>query len=331
MLEKPDKPKKSAPRKRKANLGHDTDVTHEGRAETAAAGQTGGDAQIPGAGGGPYQQLCGDIRAKCRWRRVWMKTQHKRDRALESQIRRTETDWSPGEEMSDAERAKCNKEAMAIIAKARKGEGKPEIVGAVLALDQAREPADKMEAKYKAEAEKLALQLAVQEWIETVHGAGAGGLATIIGETGSLSNYSGPAKVWKRLGFAPYDGFAGSTWKRDSWRPRNLTSEEWIENPFSGARYALMYSIADSMLRQQKEGRDKERKEGDPEYRSGTKYGEQKGPFGEVYVKRRLHTDVTHPEWTAGHSHADALRIMMKEFLKQLWREWNRIEAEREK
>jgi len=178
-----------------------------------------------------------------------MKTQHKLDRALESQIRRTETDWSPGEEMSDAERAKCNKEALAIIAKARKGEGKPEIIVAVLALDEARGPADKMEAKYKKEAEVLALQLPVYQWIESIPGTGAGGLATIIGETGSLSLYSSCAKVWKRLGYAPYDGFAGSTWKRDSWRPRNLTSEEWIENPFSGARYALMYSIADSMLR----------------------------------------------------------------------------------
>jgi hypothetical protein len=45
------------------------------------------------------------------------------------------------------------------------------------------------------------------------------------------------------------------------------------------------------------------------------------GPLQLAYEERRAHTAVTHPEWTAGHSHNDALRVTAKEILKQLWRE----------
>lgn len=44
------------------------------------------------------------------------------------------------------------------------------------------------------------------------------------------------------------------------------------------------------------------------------------GELRQVYDSRRAHTAVTHPEWTPGHSHNDALRIVSKHMLKQLWR-----------
>lgn len=44
------------------------------------------------------------------------------------------------------------------------------------------------------------------------------------------------------------------------------------------------------------------------------------GELRQVYDNRRAHTAVTHPEWTPGHSHNDALRIVSKHLLKQLWR-----------
>lgn len=43
-------------------------------------------------------------------------------------------------------------------------------------------------------------------------------------------------------------------------------------------------------------------------------------PYGQLYLDRRAHTTVTHPEWNPGHGLNDALRIMGKELLKQLWR-----------
>ena len=43
-------------------------------------------------------------------------------------------------------------------------------------------------------------------------------------------------------------------------------------------------------------------------------------PYRKVYDYRRAHTEVTRPDWTAGHSHNDALRKVSKEVLKDLWR-----------
>lgn len=43
-------------------------------------------------------------------------------------------------------------------------------------------------------------------------------------------------------------------------------------------------------------------------------------PFRRTYDTRRAHTAITHPDWSDGHSHNDALRITAKEILKQLWR-----------
>jgi hypothetical protein len=42
--------------------------------------------------------------------------------------------------------------------------------------------------------------------------------------------------------------------------------------------------------------------------------------YRKVYERRRAHTATTHPEWTDGHSHNDALRVVSKEILKDLWR-----------
>lgn len=44
-------------------------------------------------------------------------------------------------------------------------------------------------------------------------------------------------------------------------------------------------------------------------------------PFRLTYDKRRGHTSVTHPEWTDGHRHNDALRVTSKDILRRLWRE----------
>jgi hypothetical protein len=53
--------------------------------------------------------------------------------------------------------------------------------------------------------------------------------------------------------------------------------------------------------------------------KSGTKHGRPIGPYGAVYVSRREHTDLTHPDWSLGHARMDAIRITMKAFLKDLW------------
>ena len=255
------------------------------------------------------------IRAHHRRRRYAIKVQGKIDRALESFIRINATDWKfdADEKTRDA----ANKLVKEMIAAARKGKGEPAIVEMVQKTDLGREPFDGMRATAEKAMEKLARDLPVATWINGIRGAGLLGMATIVAEAGDLSNYPNVAKLWKRLGFAPYDGFAGSTWKRDTWRPRSLTKDEWIDNPFSGERYALMHQIAVWLVNAQWIAAGK----------TGTGEGAPNGPYGEVYAARRAHTAKTHPDWSKQHGRMDALRVTMKEFLKDLWVEWRRRAA----
>lgn len=254
-----------------------------------------------------------EIRRHHRRRRFAMKIQQKLDRALESFLRVNATEWSP--DMEEADREAINKAVKALIKRIRAGEDS-EFADVVRTSDEARAPADAMRDISEKRMAKLAMELPVYPWVENVKGAGALGLATIVAEAGDLANYQTPAKLWKRLGFAPFDGYAGSTWKRQTWRPRALTAEEWIENPFSGERYALMHQIAVWLRNTQWIGKAKS-KSGD---------GEPDGPYGDVYAARRTHTFTTHPDWTPGHRQMDALRFMMKRFLKDLHAEWQKVQ-----
>jgi hypothetical protein len=255
------------------------------------------------------------IKGHHRRRRYAMKVQQKIDRALESFVRINATQWTY--DASEADREKFNREVAKIIASARKGDGDKLIVELVQKTDRGREPFDAIRKAAESAMEKLTEHLPVAEWIKGVRGAGALGLATIVAEAGDLANYPNPAKLWKRLGFAPYDGHAGSSWKRQTWRPRTLTAEEWIANPFSGERYALMHQIIVWLVNAQWIGKAKTE--------SGE--GEPNGPYGEIYAARRKHTMQTHPDWTDGHRRMDALRVTMKAFLKDLHVEWRNPRA----
>jgi len=250
------------------------------------------------------------IRGLHRQRRFAMKVQQKLDRSLESFIRINATEWNPNAD--DADREKANRHVREIIMSIR--DGTPhDLADEVHMADAARYPADTRRAAAEKAMEKAAKELPVFRWIESIRGAGALGLATIVAEAGDLANYPNPAKLWKRLGFAPFDGYAGSTWKRATWRPRTLTAEEWIANPFSGERYALMSQIATWLVNAQWIAGDKKAGE----------EGRPNGPYGEVYAVRRKQTLASHSDWTDGHRRKDALRIAMKAFLRDLWAEWN--------
>jgi hypothetical protein len=265
--------------------------------------------------GSPLSETVAAIRAHHRARRHAMGIQQVLDRKLESYIRINFTEWHVDD--SEADRKKANEEALALIKAARKGEGEAEIVETVTMSDNSRSFSDVHRKRHEKEMENLAKMLPVAPWVDAVPGLGMLGLATIVAETGDLSNYANVAKVWKRLGYAPYNGKAGSTWKRPTWRGGDpaLTSEEWIENPFSAKRYSLLYVISVWLLNTQWTGAAK----------TEDGIGKPKGPYGEVYAKRQAHTAVTHPDWTKMHSRMDALRIMMKEVLKDLWLEWQRV------
>ena len=51
-------------------------------------------------------------------------------------------------------------------------------------------------------------------------------------------------------------------------------------------------------------------------------------PYRVAYDRRRMHTATSHPDWTDGHSHQDALRVASKEVLKDLWRAARDVHAQ---
>lgn len=280
------------------------------------------------------------IRQLHKRRRFAMKVAQKLDLSMQAFVRINATDWRP--DMLDKDRERIRKQVSGLIAEVRpmlaelnrrKSElTDPDVAarltiadvfpdidptldfmsGPVDAMDKASRPSLDMRKASEKAMTKLARQLPGYVFVERVRGAGDLGFATIIGETGDLSNYATVSKVWKRLGFAPYDGHAGSTWKRESWRPRKLTAEEWTDNPFASERYALMRMIADSLFKAQWIGKAK----------TEDGKGKPNGPYGEVYAKRAAHTAQTHPEWTPAHVQSDALRVMMKQFLADLCGAW---------
>ena len=167
---------------------------------------------------------------------------------------------------------------------------------------------------------KLARQLPVYAFVEGIKGFGDIGFAVLVGEAGNLSAYpKDPSKrgydcLWKRLGLASYEGKAYSTWRKAG----GLSADEWTNAGYNPSRRAEVHAcVAESMAKHQLESAEK----------SGATFGRPLGPYGEVYVRRREHTLVTHPDWTKGHSRDDALRVMTKAVVRDLWKAWTRRET----
>lgn len=96
----------------------------------------------------------------------------------------------------------------------------------------------------------------IHQWIKKPDQCGLGELsvAKILGETGDLWNYSNPAKVWRRMGCAPWQ-FNGQTHMASSWRMcwerygvGKLPSSEWEEYGHSPRRRAIMYVIGKGLI-----------------------------------------------------------------------------------
>lgn len=259
------------------------------------------------------------IRAEHRTRRFAMKQQSKVDRAMESFIRRNHTDWKF--DADEKERKAANDATLKIIKAARKSK-KHELHGFVTKSDLGRAAFDTMREDAEKEMVKLAAQLPAPAvaFMETVPGFAEKGLATIVGETGDLSNYPTYKHLWSRLGYGCYGdpskdakSYAGSTWKVGSkWAGRKLASEEWVAHPFIAERYSLLQQIGESLTKKQLKSKLK----------TASGETESQGYYGEIYVARRAWTKINRPDWTPMHGKRDAERIMMKNLVRDLWSAW---------
>lgn len=203
-------------------------------------------------------------------------------------------------------REKVRVRAARIVKAAMEGEAQreddaeiAEVIAADLAVTLAAlQPLEARRHEIELQMRRLVRTLPVWQWAKPVRGLGEIGLAVIIGEAGELSRYANVGKLWKRLGLAPFGGKAASTWRRDG----GLSADEWTALGYSPGRRAEIFSCV-----------------GDPLFRQQTMVI---GPYRVVYDMRRADTEVAHPDWTKLHSHRDALRIMTKALIADLWSAW---------
>lgn len=273
----------------------------------------------------PLSDTIAMIRAYHRERRFAMTQQGRLDRSLESLIRSTRTDWDPN--APEDVRKAANTLTKKIIAEAR-ADAKHEDHGLVRDTDNGRAAFDRLRKERETAMTKLAVQLPAYEWVKTVPGFGALGLATVVGETGDLSNYPTHKHLWSRCGHAPYGNperddkpLAGSTWKRGTvWAGRSLSNEEWVAKPFNAKRYSLFQQIGVSLMKKQLIGKAK----------TASGETEPNGYYGQIYCERRAFT-AKHRDWTPIHSLRDAERIAVKALLHDLWSAWRGDDVEANK
>lgn len=241
-------------------------------------------------------------------RKFYIGATNKQTNAVKALVRRF-LGWRYDTEEEDRE--KTNARAAKIVATALAGkEQKPEDMatfGAIAAdlavVTSAIEPLHKARHQVELDMKKLARSLPVAEWAKGVHGLGELGLAVIIAEAGDLSKYPKKGHLWKRLGLAVHGDKAYSTWRMKG----GLTTEQWTEAGYSPRRRAEVYAVIS-----------------EPLFRQQTVV---QGPYRVRYDSRRAATAITHEDWTKGHSHMDALRVMTKYLLRDLWKEWRRVNA----
>lgn len=150
------------------------------------------------------------------------------------------------------------------------------------------------------EMKRVAADLPLASWVEQTRGLGMLGFAQIIAEAGDLSNYSGPAKLWKRFGLAPGQRRLKGCGKKHPAGKTCIKCDAAIQMGFSPSRRAVMSVIGDSLM----------------------KMGEE---YRQVYLVEKERQRSLHPELTKAHTHNRALRYMEKRLLRDLWRENKRI------
>lgn len=151
---------------------------------------------------------------------------------------------------------------------------------------------------YEKQIKALGLLLPVWPWIEKLPGISSFGLGQLVGEIKDPWDYSGPAKVWKRMSLdVDPDG-------RAQRKVAGISEKEARRRGFCPRRRQLAFLLADAMIK-----RNKNPDKSDGEYRT-------------LYVGRKQYEIDRAPNMAAFIVHRRAARFMFKRFLLDFWREW---------
>jgi hypothetical protein len=157
----------------------------------------------------------------------------------------------------------------------------------------------------------LAKKLSIYSFVQSTRGFGEIGLAQIVGKCGDLSNYSNPAKVWKRMGLGIVDG------KRQQCIAGDAALA--IRHGYSPRRRSTMFVIGDSLLKCQGPYREI--------YLARKAYEVQKAEAAGLTVKPAAQIKKGEADkcMSQGHIHARAQRYMEKRLLRDLWIAWKNL------
>lgn len=163
----------------------------------------------------------------------------------------------------------------------------------------------------------LARQFPVFEsFVKPTCGFGEIGLAMIVGEAGDLANYANPDKLKRRMGLAPFNGRAGSTWARCG----GLKKSEWTVFGYSRRRRSVMFVIVDSLLKHKAKNRYGEL------YRAWAAHELAKAKTAGLKVragkKGDPNDDIAHGFITKKHIQRRVERRIAQQLLIDLWRAW---------
>ncbi len=162
---------------------------------------------------------------------------------------------------------------------------------------------------YKAEEKKIVAHvrsMPIWEWAKGVRGIAESSLGQILSETGDLSKYANPSKVWKRMGLALVRGHRQQFWaanRKGFTRTENVQMA--VDMGYSARRRALMAVVGSNLIRTK-----------NVEY--GKLYRDRK-----EFEREKLIAEHG-PKYKSlkSHAHKRALRYMEKRFLLNLWKAW---------
>jgi hypothetical protein len=228
----------------------------------------------------PLDEIVGDLILQCRIRKQVLRARTRLSNQLDAQERLITGVAKGG-------KAAKNTYVVSPHARAAAEHVSPVLAEHMASLRNAQKPYDKT-------IENLAKQLPVHAWSKDVRGCGPLLLGLIIGETGDLSNYANPAKVWKRMGLAVMP---------DGKRQRRVTGDEAIEHGYNADRRSLMFNLGECFI----------------------KVGGETSPYRQLYDDRKAFELTRLPEDAKGRqgwAHNRASRYAQKRFLVDLWKAW---------
>ena len=225
--------------------------------------------------------------------------------------------------MGEKDRTAKFKEADGLLADVKAGKRDHEFREIILTTLKATDAFDQLQEGFEVGMLALVKLLPVASWAEAKEQTGFGllSLAKIVGECGDLSNYANPAKVWRRMGCAPWQ-FGDKTLMGATWRggkQGKLPASEWEQFGYSPRRRSVAYLIGEGLMKQNYK---------QAKTAKGTKKRVWTGPYRERYEEARKVFDQRHPECQEDgkkkRSQLHGMLLAIKLLLKNLWIEWHK-------